>query len=76
MFYLTSNFHDDGVNTFGFMERGLLKPPPLPKAQELRKTPGGIGLTHLNGALRTFTRETKLQGVYKVYLPFLSLFPI
>ena len=31
MFYLTSKFHDNGVNTFGFMEGGLLKsPPPLP----------------------------------------------
>ena len=35
MFYLTSKFHDNHVNTFGFMEDGgggggggLLKPPP------------------------------------------------
>ena len=47
MFYLTSKFHDNRVNTFGFMEGGggggLLKPSP--QAQELQKSPGGIGLT-------------------------------
>ena len=36
--YLTSNFHDNHVNTFGY------PPPPLPPAQELQKSPGGIGL--------------------------------
>ena len=50
MFYLTSKFHYNSVNTFGFMEGGggeLLKPPlppSLPQAQELQKGPGGIGL--------------------------------
>ena len=46
MFYLTSKFHDNCVNSFGFMEGGggwLLKPPPS-KAQELQKSPDGIGL--------------------------------
>ena len=38
MFYLTSKFHDNGVNTFGFME-GV-----PPQAQELQKSPGGMGL--------------------------------
>ena len=43
MFYLTSTFHDNRVNTFGFMEGGgLLKPSP--QAQELEKCPGEIGL--------------------------------
>ena len=47
MFYLTSKFHDNRVNSFEFMEGGgggLLKPPP-PEAQELQKSPSGIGLT-------------------------------
>ena len=44
MFYLISKFHDNHVNTFGFMEGGgggLLKP------QELQKSPGGIGLKEI-----------------------------
>ena len=43
MFYLTSMFHDNRVNTFGFMGGGggLLKPS---QAQELQKRPGGIRL--------------------------------
>ena len=45
MFYLTSKFHVNRINTFGFMEGGLLKPPPPPQAQELQKSPGRIGLT-------------------------------
>ena len=48
MFYLTSKFPDNRVNNSGFIEggEGLLKPPPSPplEAQELRKSPGGIGL--------------------------------
>ena len=44
MFYLTSKFHGNRVNTFGFMEGGLLKPPP---AQELQKSAGGIGLREI-----------------------------
>ena len=44
MFYLASKFHGNRVNTFGFMEGGLWSPPP-PPAQELQKSPGGIGLT-------------------------------
>ena len=28
MFYLTSKFHVNCINTFGFMEGGLLNPPP------------------------------------------------
>ena len=45
MFYLTSKFHDNCVNTFGFMEGGggLLRPP---QAQELRKSQGRIGLSY------------------------------
>ena len=39
MFYLTSKFHDNRVNAFGFMEGG----------GELQKRPGGIGLTELLG---------------------------
>ena len=47
MFFLTSKFHDNRFNTFGFMGGGggLLKlPPPHTQAQELQKSPGGIGL--------------------------------
>ena len=45
MFYLTSKFYDNRVNTLGFMEGGPLKPPPpTPQTQELQKSPGGIGL--------------------------------
>ena len=48
MFYLTSKFHDNRVNAFGFMEGGgLLKPPPRPRNS--KKIPGGIGLTKLLG---------------------------
>ena len=43
MFYLTSKFHDNRVNHFGFMEGGAFEAPP--QAQELQKSPGGIGLT-------------------------------
>ena len=44
MFYLTSKFHVNRINSFGFMEGGgLLKPPP-PQTQELQKSPGRIGL--------------------------------
>ena len=41
MFYLTSKFHDNRVNTFGFMEGFFYKPPPPPpsQAQELLKSP-------------------------------------
>ena len=37
MFYLPSKFHENRVNTFGFMEVGG-------EGQELQKSPGGIGL--------------------------------
>ena len=40
MFYLASKFHDNRVNTFGFMEGGG------GGGQELRKRPGGIGLSY------------------------------
>ena len=30
MFYLTSKFHDNHVNTFGFMEGAFDPPPPGP----------------------------------------------
>ena len=30
MLYLTSKFHENRVNTFGFMEGGLFKPPQGP----------------------------------------------
>ena len=48
MFYLTSKFHDNSVNTFEFIEGGgggggHLK--PTPQARELPKSLGGIGLT-------------------------------
>ena len=42
MFYLTSKFHGNRVNTFGFMEGGAFEAPP--PAQERQKSPGGIGL--------------------------------
>ena len=43
MFYLTSKFRDNRVNTLGFMEGGeLLKPPP---GAGTPRIPGGIGLT-------------------------------
>ena len=53
MFYLTHKFHDHSVNTFGFMEGELLKQPlpPPPQGQELRKSPGGIGLRTLKNTL-------------------------
>ena len=38
MFYLTE-FHDNRVNTFGFMEGSFWSPPPPPQAQELQKKP-------------------------------------
>ena len=41
MFYLTSKFHDNRVNTFGFMEGGAFEAPPGPGTP---KNPGGIGL--------------------------------
>ena len=44
MFYLTSKFHDNRVNTFGFMEEGGVWSPPRPQALELQKSSGGIGL--------------------------------
>ena len=56
MLYLTSKFHDKCVNTFGFMEGGLLKPPPSPPAQELQKTPGGIGLILWNISFKTLPK--------------------
>ena len=43
MFYLTSKFHDNRINTFGFMEGGGAFEAP-PQAQELQKSPGRIGL--------------------------------
>ena len=49
MFYLTK-FHDNRVNTFGFMEAGFWSPPPPPpppQAQELQKSPGGLGLSSI-----------------------------
>ena len=48
MFYLTSKFHVNRINTFGFMEDGegggggFWRPP---QAQELQKSPGRIGLS-------------------------------
>ena len=42
MFYLTFKFHDNRVNTFGFIEgEGAFEapPPPPPQAQELQKKP-------------------------------------
>ena len=46
MFYLTFKFHDNRVNTFGFMKRGGGGGDrPGPQGQELQKSPGGIGLT-------------------------------
>ena len=56
MFYLTSKFHDNRVNTFGFMERGGA-------SQELQKSPGGLGLTTSYRPDFTF---------YKDYFLFLS----
>ena len=42
MFYLISKFHDNRVNTFGFMEGGFWSPSP--QAQELQKSLGGVRL--------------------------------
>ena len=39
MFYLTSKFHNNRVNTFGFMEGGLLKRPPPPAGPGTPKKP-------------------------------------
>ena len=49
MFYLTSKLHDNRVNAFGFVEGVAFEvpPPPPSQAQELQKSPGGIGLTHI-----------------------------
>ena len=44
MFYLISKFHDNNFHIFEFMEGGT--PPPPTQAQELPKSPGGIGLKH------------------------------
>ena len=41
MFYLTSKFHDNCDNTFGFMEgEGFWSPPPQTQTQEIQKSPG------------------------------------
>ena len=48
MFYLTSKFHDNSVNTFESIEMGAPPPHPSPQARELRESPGGIGLDHQN----------------------------
>ena len=45
MFSLTSKFHDNRVNTFGFMEGGLLKSHPPPRPRNSKKAKGGIGLS-------------------------------
>ena len=45
MFYLISKFHDNNFHIFEFMEGGDSPPPPT-QAQELQKSPGGIGLKH------------------------------
>ena len=70
MFYLTSKFHDNSANTFGFMEGdGALKPPPPPHAQELQKRPGGI-------RLRTFySKSTLWLGIRREHL-FYILYPV
>ena len=47
MFYLTSKLHDNRVNAFGFVEGVAFEVPPPSQAQELQKSPGGIGLTHI-----------------------------
>ena len=41
MLYLTFKFHDNSVHIFGFIEGAFEAPPP---AQELKESPGGIGL--------------------------------
>ena len=45
MFYLTSKFHDNSVNTFEFIEGGGGDLKPTPQARKLPKSLGGIGLT-------------------------------
>ena len=52
MFYITSKFHDNRVNTFGFMEGAFEAPLPPPQVQELQKSPVGIGLIGLMSHLR------------------------
>ena len=39
MFYLTSKFHVNCIDTFGFIEGGGVEASP-PQAQELQKSPG------------------------------------
>ena len=47
MLYLTSKFRVNRLSTFGFMEGGGggVEAPP-PQAQELQKSPDGIGVKH------------------------------
>ena len=70
MFSLTSKFHDNRVNTFGFMKGGgggLLKPPPPPQVQELQKSPGGIGLSYLNTVNKLFKfLEKRKHSLHKI----------
>ena len=44
MFYLTSKFHDNCINTFGFMERAFEAPPPGTPKKPRRNKFGWINL--------------------------------
>ena len=54
MFYLTSKFYDNRVNTFGFMGGG---------AFEVQKGPGGIGL---NSCVYVIFNESFRVGFYRI----------
>ena len=64
MFYLTSKFHDNRVNTFGIMP----PPPPPPEAQELQKSPGGIGLSTHNALKLCITYNAPQCSFLSCYL--------
>ena len=62
MFYLTSKFHDNRVNTFGFMEGGLLKPPLPPGPGTPKKPRRNRVKAHANGRNIVGRQHAKLLG--------------
>ena len=60
MFYLTSKFHDNRVNTFGFMKGGG-------GGRNSKKSPGGIGLSYLNTVNKFFKLlEKRKHSLHKI----------